>query len=137
MMTKLDLIGLAIGVVAAFFVLLVFSDRTPSIKSWQDFLDSLSTKGGNIMLMFFALGGLMWFVHHIANDENVDQGVVSAAHDMMVGFGAALLAVLSGSSSRQQMADRIAGVPQPSSQKIDVAKVETVNVEAQKPPEAK
>lgn len=77
------------------------------IKPWQDFLDSLSTKGGNILLMFLALGGLMWFVHHMVNDNNIDQNVLSAAHDMMVGFGAALLAVLSGSSSKQQMVDRI------------------------------
>jgi hypothetical protein len=77
------------------------------IKAWQDFLDSLSTKGGNIFLMMICLSGLMWFVHHLGSDSNIDQSIVSAAHDMMVGFGAALLAVLSGSSSRQQMADRV------------------------------
>ena len=77
------------------------------VKDWQDFLDSLSTKGGNILLMFLALVGLMWFVHHLGADGHVDDSILSASHDMMVGFGAALLAVLSGSSSKQQMADRI------------------------------
>lgn len=77
-----------------------------NIKTWQDFLDSLSTKGGNIFLMFMALIGLMSFVHHLGTDGHVDQSILSASHDMMVGFGAALLAVLSGSSSKQQMADR-------------------------------
>lgn len=77
------------------------------VKNWQDFLDSLSTKGGNILLMFMALMGLMWFVHHLGNDGHVDDSILSASHDMMVGFGAALLAVLSGSSSKQQMADRV------------------------------
>lgn len=77
------------------------------VKDWQDFLDSLSTKGGNILLMFLALIGLMWFVHHLGVDGHVDDSILSASHDMMVGFGAALLAVLSGSSSKQQMADRM------------------------------
>lgn len=79
---------------------------TVTVKGWQDFLDSLSTKGGNIFLMFLALIGLMSFVHHLGTDGHVDASILSASHDMMVGFGAALLAVLSGSSSRQQMADR-------------------------------
>lgn len=100
------------------------------IKNWQDFLDSLSTKGGNILMMFIALVGLMWFVHHLGTDGHVDDSILSASHDMMVGFGAALLAVLSGSSSKQQMADRISTAV--AGQKIDVAKVDTVNVEAQK-----
>lgn len=76
-------------------------------KAWQDLLDSFSTKGGNILLMFIALGGLMLYVHHLGTDGHVDPSVLSAAHNMMVGFGAALLAVLSGSSSRQQMVDRV------------------------------
>jgi hypothetical protein len=101
------------------------------MKAWQDFLDSLSTKGGNILLMFVALVGLMAFVHHIANDSNINESIVSAAHDMMVGFGAALLAVLSGSSSRQQMADRVETAV--AGQKVNVDKAQTVNVEAVKP----
>lgn len=99
------------------------------MKAWQDFLDSLSTKGGNILLMFMALGGLMAFVHHIANDTNIDQSIISAAHDMMVGFGAALLAVLSGSASKQQMVDRTEvskGITS-ASQVTETIKVETPN----------
>lgn len=84
-------------------------------------------------MMFLSLAGLIWFVHHIVVEHTTEPSVVSAAHDMMVGFGAALLAVLSGSSSRQQMADRIdtALGPQKGSDvanSVNVQKVETVNV---------
>jgi hypothetical protein len=109
-----------------------------AMKGWQDFLDSLSTKGGNIFMMFVSLSGLMWFVHHIANDNNIDQSIVSAAHDMMVGFGAALLAVLSGSSSKQQMVDRAevakGPVPPTQSNTTVVSTDAPLNLSTQAPP---
>lgn len=77
------------------------------MKRWQDFLDSLSTKGGNILVLFCGLGVLIGLMIHLTHDQTTDAAMVSAAHDMMVGFGAALLGALSGSSSRQQMADRV------------------------------
>lgn len=77
------------------------------MKKWQDFLDSLSTKGGNIFVLFCGLGVLIGLMIHLTHAGPADAAMISAAHDMMVGFGAALLGSLSGHSSRQQMADRI------------------------------
>lgn len=95
------------------------------MKKWQDLLDSFSTKGGNIVLMCVLLLALMTFMLHVSHDQS-DSALVSAVHDMMVGFGAALLAVLSGSSSRQQMADRIeSALPKTT---VNTGTVETVNV---------
>lgn len=76
------------------------------LKGWQDFLDSLSTKGGNVFVLFVSLGMLFTFMIHVSHDQ-ADATLISVAHDMVVGFGGALLSVLSGGSSRQQMADRV------------------------------
>lgn len=76
------------------------------MKRWQDFLDSLSTKGGNVFVLFFSLGMLFTFMIHVAHDQS-DSALIPVAHDMVVGFGGALLSVLSGGSSRQQMTDRV------------------------------
>ena len=57
------------------------------------------------MLENVCLVGLMFFVLHTTHDGK-DANIVSAAHDMFVGFGGALLGALAGNSSRQQMADR-------------------------------
>lgn len=95
------------------------------IKNWQDFLDSLSTKGGNILMMFVSLVGLIMFAHHISLESVAEPSIISAAHDMMVGFGAALLAVLSGSSSRQQMIDRKDSVTPPT---VEAGKVTNLTV---------
>lgn len=102
-------------------------------KHWQDFLDSLSTKGGNIFMLFLALVGLMAFMLHVTHD-NSDGALVAVAHDLAVGFGGALLGGLSGSSSRQQMADRVETAIAGQKTTVTAEKVETVNVT---PPEAK
>lgn len=98
-------------------------------KAWQDFLDSLSTRGGNIFMLFCCLTILLGVMIHISHDSR-DSTLMAVAHDMVVGFGGALLGSLSGGTSRQQMADRvdtaIAG------QKINVTSSGTVNVD--KPP---
>lgn len=103
------------------------------IKRWQDFLDSLSTKGGNIFMLFVALGSLMAFLLHVSHDHS-DASLVAVAHDLAVGFGGALLGGLSGSSSRQQMADRVETAIAGQKTSVTAEKVETVNVT---PPEAK
>lgn len=76
------------------------------MKAWQDFLDSLSTKGGNVFMMFVCLCGLYGVMIHVTHDSK-DSALISVVHDMVVGFGGALLGGLSGNSSRQQMADRV------------------------------
>src|SRR5437762_12021597 len=37
----------------AVFLILVLTDRIPSAKSWQEMLDSLETKGGQLFLLWF------------------------------------------------------------------------------------
>lgn len=77
-----------------------------TVKAWQDFLDSLSTKGGNLFMLFVGLIMAVAFVMHTVHD-GADGSLVSLGHDLVVGFSAALWAGLSGASSRQQMADRV------------------------------
>jgi hypothetical protein len=76
------------------------------MRRWQDFLDSLSTKGGNVFMLFLCLVFLYGVMLHVIHDAN-DSPLISVVHDMVVGFGGALLGGLSGNSSRQQMADRV------------------------------
>lgn len=107
--------------------------KLPTVKDWQDWLDSLSTKGGNILLMFLSVIALMFFMLHVVHDQS-DQSLISAAHDMLVGFGAALLAVLSGSSSKQQMTDRIDTARPPESKpEVNVNNAGTINVDSKIP----
>jgi hypothetical protein len=76
------------------------------MKNWQDFLDSLSTKGGNIAVAFVMVCTIaaifLHVVHHAA-----DVAVVEVFKSILTGFVGALLAMLSGNASRQQMQDRI------------------------------
>lgn len=71
------------------------------MKNWQDFLDSLSTKGGNIVTAGIVMCGLTFALHHSHNAD-----MFAVVRDLLVGFAGALLAMLKGDSSRQQMADR-------------------------------
>lgn len=74
-----------------------------TIKSWQDFLDSLSTAGGNIVTLFgcSAAAGILWMwcaVHQSTMN--------TATFGVFTGFTGALLQAQKGNSSRQQMIDR-------------------------------
>lgn len=71
------------------------------LKRWQDFLDSLSTKGGNILVAGFVMAALTFAMHHSHTAD-----MFAVVRDLLVGFGGALLAMLKGDSSRQQMTDR-------------------------------
>lgn len=75
------------------------------MKQWQDFLDSLSTRGGNIFVLSVCLFILFVIMIHVSHDSQ-DATLVSVSHDLVVGFGGALLGSLTGGASRQQMADR-------------------------------
>lgn len=79
------------------------------MKRWQDFLDSLSTKGGNIMVAGVVMIGLTLAMHHSHTAD-----MFAVVRDLLVGFGGALLAMLKGDSSRQQMTDRRDSVVLPS-----------------------
>ncbi len=76
------------------------------MKRWQDFLDSLSTKGGNILVTFFCVSGLVFIFLHVIH-HGTDAADIETFKSILSGFAGALLAMLSGNSSRQQMQDRV------------------------------
>lgn len=100
------------------------------MKRWQDFLDSLSTKGGNIMVTFVCVSSLVLIFLHVIH-HGTDAADVETFKSILSGFAGALLAMLSGNSSRQQMQDRVDTV-KPATASVNTAG--TVNVEAPKEP---
>lgn len=92
------------GVMLALLGVLLY--YRPSNKGWQDFLDSLSTKGGNILVLFCCVMVFIGVYLHIVHD-GTDATLQPVAHDLVVGFGGALLGALSAGASRQQMQDRV------------------------------
>lgn len=104
-----------------------------NIKKFQDFVDVLSTKGGNVMLMliiFIFFLPILIYLMRLSVVFRYDTGEIGTVFiSTFSGFAGALLAVLSGNSSKQQMADRVDTLA-PSSGKTDinVSKVESVNV---------
>lgn len=99
-----------------------------SVKSWQDFLDSLATAGGNIVTLFwcsaFSAGLWIWVYR-----QNGSKDLVMAMFGVFTGFTGALLQAQKGNSSRQQMQDRIDTAT--SGTKVDVAKAGKVEVTQQ------
>lgn len=91
---------------------------SPWLKNWQDFLDSLSTKGGNVLTLFWSciFSGILWawVVHERITD------MITPTFGILTGFTGAFLQAQSGNSSRQQMADRIETAS--ASQKVEAAK---------------
>jgi drug/metabolite transporter (DMT)-like permease len=100
------------------------------MKRWQDFLDSLSTSGGAVLVLFLIclslLPVLIYFLHREPNSP-----ATTRLTDAFVGFSGALLLALRGNASRQQMMDRASGVaPSPKAIAAEAA------AEAPKSPEA-
>jgi hypothetical protein len=71
------------------------------MQSWQKFLDSLSTKGGNLLVLFICFGGLLGLLIHVlhhGDSGNVSMVVVAT----FSGFSGALMATLTGKDSKEQ-----------------------------------
>jgi hypothetical protein len=71
------------------------------MQSWQKFLDSLSTKGGNLFVLFICFGGLLGLLIHVlhhGDSGNVSMVVVAT----FSGFSGALMATLTGKDSKEQ-----------------------------------
>ncbi len=99
------------------------------MKSWQDFLDSLSTRGGNILILLFTTFGLVFAYNHMVRN-GASATIVETIKTLMSGFAGALLALLSSQASRQQMQDRVEAATAP---KVAVERAETINVERKAP----
>src|SRR6202451_4804101 len=72
-----------------------------TMQSWQKFLDSLSTKGGNLFVLFVCFGGLLGLLIHVLHHGdagNVSMVVVAT----FSGFSGALMATLTGKDSKEQ-----------------------------------
>jgi len=85
--------------------LVVWMVKSIPVKNWQDFLDSLSTSGGNIVTLFIcsALAGTLWIwmANHMKGSD-----LTTAAGQIFAGFTGALLQAHKGNTSKQQMIDR-------------------------------
>jgi hypothetical protein len=71
------------------------------MQSWQEFLDSLATKGGNLLVLFVCFAGLLSLLIHVlhhGDTGNVSMVVVST----FSGFSGALMATLTGKDSKEQ-----------------------------------
>jgi uncharacterized membrane protein HdeD (DUF308 family) len=63
------------------------------MESWQKFLDSLATRGGNLFVLFVCFAGLLGLMIHVlhrSDSGNVTMVVVST----FSGFSGALMATL-------------------------------------------
>jgi hypothetical protein len=70
------------------------------MQSWQKFLDSLATKGGNLLVLFVCFGGLLALLIHVlhhGDSGNVSMVVVAT----FSGFSGALMATLTGKDSKE------------------------------------
>lgn len=91
------------------FAFILYKLHDCGIKDWQDFIDSLSTSGGNIVTLFFCsvCAGVLWAWCEIhLHDADVNMGTFG----VFTGFTGALLQAQKGNSSRQQMVDRTAPI---------------------------
>jgi hypothetical protein len=82
------------------------------MQAWQKFLDSLATKGGNLLVLFVCFAGLLGLLIHVlhhGDSGNVSMVVVST----FSGFSGALMATLTGKDSKEQ-GENISGVKIPS-----------------------
>jgi len=92
--------------------------KEPLWEHWQHYLDSLSTKGGNIICTFLVVVSLI-VAMYLTGDRDLYR-------DLIIGFTSALLVMLKGDSSRQQMIDRKESVMPPPT--VSTGKVENMNV---------
>jgi hypothetical protein len=69
------------------------------MPSWQKFLDSLSTKGGNLFVLLICFAGLLFLLMHVlhhGDTGNITMVVVAT----FSGFSGALMATLTGKDQR-------------------------------------
>jgi hypothetical protein len=82
----------------------VFLTKFPegdAMQSWQKFLDSLATKGGNLFVLLICFAGLLGLLIHVlhhGDSGNVSMVVVAT----FSGFSGALMATLTGKDSKEQ-----------------------------------
>jgi hypothetical protein len=74
-------------------------------EGWQKFLDSLSTKGGNLFVLGLFVAGLLALVIWVMLRDPGESQVVTVILSTFSGFSGALLAALTGGSGGQRKSD--------------------------------
>ena len=75
------------------------------MNRWQNFLDSLGSKGGNLLVLCIFVGVLLGLVIWVTSRDAGDSQAVTVILSTFSGFSGALLAALTGSSGGQRKAD--------------------------------
>lgn len=79
------------------------------LSSWERFLNSLATRGGNILLLALLWAGMGVLVWHILHHPEVNVEAKTVVLATFSGFTGALTAMLQGGQSRQRAADSAEG----------------------------
>jgi hypothetical protein len=75
------------------------------MEKWQKFLDSIATKGGNLLLLGSFVMFLLLLVIWILITNHTDAQVVTVILSTFSGFAGALLAALTGQQGGQRKTD--------------------------------
>jgi hypothetical protein len=75
------------------------------VNKWQAFLDSLASKGGNLLVLSFFVGGLLGLVIWVTLRDQGDSQAVTVILSTFSGFSGALLAALTGQVGGQRKSD--------------------------------
>lgn len=84
----------------------MIKETRPVVKLWQDFLDSLNSDGGHILLLaFLSVLGMAGMVYGLPKSD-----------DMYIGAFTALLILLKSAGSNKTRRDRVVPIDPPSDQ---------------------
>jgi hypothetical protein len=86
------------------------------MEKWQKFLDSIATKGGNLLLLGSFVMFLLLLVIWILITNHTDAQVVTVILSTFSGFAGALLAALTGQQGGQRKTDTTANQTGPPNQ---------------------
>jgi len=75
------------------------------MEKWRQFLDSLATRGGNILLLWLCVGGFTGLVLHALHHPEVNVEVKTVVLATFSTFTGALVGALTGGASRQRSND--------------------------------
>jgi hypothetical protein len=74
------------------------------MQKWQQFLDSLASKGGNLFVLCVFVGSLLALVLHVLHHSD-DNQATTVLLSTFSGFSGALLAALTGQMGGQRKTD--------------------------------
>lgn len=75
------------------------------MERWEHFLNSLATRGGNIVILLLCASGLFFAVLHVLHHAETGTEVRTVIMSTFSAFTGALLQALMGGSSRQRQGE--------------------------------